>query len=97
MPYLHCNNKTFRIGLNILNLCFTITDFSFLQIWSCEHCYSFFHLNCIQRWANDSTAQKRLYQEQEVGYYNNQGEYIAKEKKIIKWNCPNCRHDYGIN
>ncbi|KAF4517853.1 hypothetical protein B566_EDAN011778 [Ephemera danica] len=28
-------------------------------IWSCEKCYCFFHLPCIQRWAADSVAQQK--------------------------------------
>lgn len=38
---------------------------------------------------------QRMQQENDVaGYYNNQGEYIAKPKKTIKWCCPKCRSDY---
>lgn len=67
-----------------------------LQIWTCDSCYSFFHLNCIQRWASDSTSVKKMNQELEVGYYNNQGEYIAPRKhKSINWCCPKCRTDYA--
>ncbi|XP_031617999.1 NF-X1-type zinc finger protein NFXL1 isoform X1 [Contarinia nasturtii] len=67
------------------------TDF----IWSCENCFSFFHLNCLQRWAKDSISQQKMHQENDVGgYYNNQGEYIPKQVKAIKWCCPKCRADY---
>lgn len=67
----------------------------FFQIWSCDHCYSFFHLNCLQKWAKDSLSQQKIHQDDEtVGYYNNQGEYIQKQVKAIKWCCPKCRSDY---
>lgn len=64
------------------------------HIWTCESCYSFFHLNCIQRWASDSTSVKKMNQELDVGYYNNLGEFIPKQQKTIKWCCPKCRTDY---
>lgn len=36
-----------------------------------------------------------MRQENEAaGYYNNRGEYIAKQVKAIKWCCPKCRADY---
>uniref|UniRef100_A0A336MJV8 CSON002769 protein n=1 Tax=Culicoides sonorensis TaxID=179676 RepID=A0A336MJV8_CULSO len=63
-------------------------------IWSCSNCYTFLHLNCIQRWANDSLAQKRIAQELAEGYYNNLGEYIPKKIKQLEWNCPKCRQCY---
>lgn len=31
------------------------------------------------------------------GYYTNQGEYIPKQVKEIKWCCPKCRADYMPN
>lgn len=65
------------------------------RIWSCTNCYTFFHLNCIQRWGNDSLAQKRLGQELDEGYYNNAGEYIPKQNKPLEWNCPKCRECYA--
>lgn len=69
----------------------------FLQIWSCESCFSFLHLNCVRRWANDSIAQQRMHQEngENGGYYTNQGEYVPKKEKVIKWCCPKCRFDYA--
>lgn len=67
------------------------------QIWSCGNCFNFFHLGCIQRWANDSTSQKRAQQSTEVGYYNNQGDYVAKVWKTITWDCPKCRHEYAFS
>lgn len=64
-------------------------------IWSCENCYSFFHLNCLQRWAKDNISQQKLHQSDDIdGYYNNLGEYIQKPKTAIKWCCPKCRFDY---
>lgn len=65
------------------------------RIWSCTNCYTFFHLNCIQRWANDSLAQKKLAQELDEGYYNNAGEYVPKQNKPLEWNCPKCRMSYA--
>lgn len=65
------------------------------RIFSCTNCYTFFHLNCIQRWANDSLAQKRLAQELDEGYYNNAGEFIPKQNKPLEWNCPKCRECYA--
>lgn len=36
-----------------------------------------------------------MHAENEVsGYYNNQGEYIPKQVKAIKWCCPKCRCEY---
>lgn len=67
------------------------------QIWSCENCFSFFHLNCIQRWAKDSTQLKKLHDENEGGYYNNLGEYIPKKQKVINWCCPKCRFEYEVS
>lgn len=82
--------NVFQSGAAICLICIgTVkrTDY----IWSCDSCYSFFHLNCIQRWANDSISLKKMKQELEVGYYNNQGEYIPKQLKAIEWCCPKCR------
>ena len=28
-------------------------------IWSCDTCFTSFHINCIQRWANDSIFQQK--------------------------------------
>lgn len=64
-------------------------------IWSCDNCYSFFHLNCLQRWAKDSISQQKMHHDNVVGgYYTNQGEYVPKQVKAIKWCCPKCRADY---
>ena len=30
-------------------------------IWSCQACHCCFHLNCIQRWAQDSIFQVRFF------------------------------------
>lgn len=65
-----------------------------LQIWSCEFCYSFFHLNCLQRWAKDKIFQQKTNSDDVGGYYTNQGEYVPKQPKKIKWCCPKCRADY---
>lgn len=66
-----------------------------LQIWSCDSCYSFFHLQCIQRWAKDSVSLKKMNDELDGDYYNNRGEYIPKKRKVVKWCCPKCRTDYA--
>lgn len=64
------------------------------EIWSCLKCYSFFHLQCAQRWANDSMFQKQVSNDQEQGYYNNEGEYVPKKTKLLLWDCPKCRSNY---
>uniref|UniRef100_A0A1S4GP15 Uncharacterized protein n=2 Tax=Anopheles gambiae TaxID=7165 RepID=A0A1S4GP15_ANOGA len=64
------------------------------RIWSCAACYTFFHLMCIQRWANDSMSMKRINHEQQEGYYNNRGEYIPKPALDVHWDCPKCRREY---
>ncbi|XP_052893444.1 NF-X1-type zinc finger protein NFXL1 [Anopheles moucheti] len=64
------------------------------RIWSCNACYTFFHLMCIQRWANDSMSMKRMNHEQQEGYYNNRGEYIPKPALNVQWDCPKCRREY---
>ncbi|XP_055535843.1 NF-X1-type zinc finger protein NFXL1 [Wyeomyia smithii] len=63
-------------------------------IWSCKTCYTFFHLLCIQRWANDSISQKRISHELQEGYYNNRGEYVPKPTLSVHWDCPKCRKEY---
>ncbi|XP_068158550.1 NF-X1-type zinc finger protein NFXL1 isoform X2 [Drosophila tropicalis] len=69
------------------------------SIWSCQTCYCFFHLNCIQRWANDSVMQMKVKGEQQrndnQGYYNHLGEFVPpKRKKSLHWCCPQCRMEY---
>lgn len=70
-------------------------------VWSCQHCYCCFHLNCICRWAADSLAQhnarrQETGEEEEEAYYNNLGEYIRpKGKKPAHWCCPQCRREYS--
>lgn len=70
------------------------------SIWTCKHCYCFFHLNCIRRWANDSIAQLKASAEQtsnEQGYYNNVGQFVPpKRKRPLHWSCPQCRKDYSL-
>lgn len=66
------------------------------KIWSCDGCFYSFHLLCIQKWANDSMNQKRLwYENQPTGYYDNQGGYIKKKALNLFWDCPACRKDYS--
>ncbi|XP_016966713.1 NF-X1-type zinc finger protein NFXL1 [Drosophila biarmipes] len=70
-------------------------------IWSCESCYCFFHLNCIQRWANDSMMQMKVKAAEQQngqasqGHYNHLGEFVPpKRQKSLHWCCPQCRRDY---
>ncbi|XP_063701227.1 NF-X1-type zinc finger protein NFXL1-like [Culicoides brevitarsis] len=65
------------------------------RIWSCTNCYNFFHLNCIQRWGNDSVLQKKRFKETDEGYYNSAGQYIPKDESPLEWNCPKCRESYA--
>jgi len=63
-------------------------------IWSCEGCFCFFHLSCIQRWANDSLAQKRSMLSTDEGYYTPAGNFIPPKRGEIDWDCPKCRLSY---
>ncbi|XP_017781549.1 PREDICTED: NF-X1-type zinc finger protein NFXL1 [Nicrophorus vespilloides] len=53
-------------------------------IWSCEKCYCFFHLMCIQRWSKDTIFQQKQALEAPV--------QVRRIK--LKWGCPKCRHEY---
>ncbi|XP_073975324.1 NF-X1-type zinc finger protein NFXL1 [Rhodnius prolixus] len=53
------------------------------SIWSCDSCYGFFHLFCIQRWAKDSIAHQKLLAED-----------TQKKGVTFNWQCPKCRKDY---
>lgn len=65
------------------------------KIWSCTSCYCCFHLLCIQKWANDSMNQKRIYYDnQPSGYYSQAGVFIPKKEVVISWDCPQCRRNY---
>lgn len=64
-------------------------------LWTCRYCYCFFHLNCIKRWANDSMAQYKIKNQNEVeGYYNRLGEYVVPKKVPLHWCCPQCREQF---
>lgn len=68
------------------------------KIWSCDCCFYGFHLLCIQKWANDSMNQKKLwYDNQPNGYYDNLGNYIKKKELRVFWDCPACRKEYQSN
>ncbi|XP_063216921.1 NF-X1-type zinc finger protein NFXL1 [Bacillus rossius redtenbacheri] len=54
-------------------------------IWSCEGCYSFFHLTCVQRWAKDSVAHQRRALE---------GLLRGHTAPAFRWACPKCRREY---
>lgn len=65
------------------------------SIWSCQKCFLSYHLACIQRWANDSTIQKKISNEnQPEGYYNTEGTFVPKKDVRITWDCPQCRNVY---
>lgn len=70
------------------------------KIWSCtgtenaKGCFCFFHLACIQRWANDSLAQKRVTQSRDEGYYTPSGDFVPPKRGEIYWDCPKCRQSY---
>ncbi|XP_071446670.1 NF-X1-type zinc finger protein NFXL1 [Hetaerina americana] len=54
-------------------------------IWSCGLCFCFFHLNCLQRWAQESIAhQKKALEEQPLN-----------TTPDFNWSCPKCRHGYA--
>jgi len=53
-------------------------------IWSCDTCYTSFHINCIQRWAKDSIFQQKQQLEDDP--------QRADKEAGICWSCPKCRH-----
>ncbi|XP_041971572.1 NF-X1-type zinc finger protein NFXL1 [Aricia agestis] len=55
-------------------------------IWACDHCFAYFHLSCIQKWANDSVSLRSEEVQAPIAVY--------KQKKI-EWCCPKCRHSYS--
>ena len=63
-------------------------------IWNCTECYCSFHLQCIQRWAQDSIFQ------QQRDFDNNDLVDLSRPfpvknlKKDLKWGCPKCRATY---
>lgn len=53
------------------------------------------HLLCIQKWANDSMCQKRIFfDNQPAGHYTNQGVFVPKKQISINWDCPQCRNTF---
>uniref|UniRef100_A0A1B6CP89 PHD-type domain-containing protein n=1 Tax=Clastoptera arizonana TaxID=38151 RepID=A0A1B6CP89_9HEMI len=53
-------------------------------IWSCNKCFCFFHLQCIQRWSKDSIHyQKVALEERQLS--------ISQ----IVWSCPKCRNEFS--
>lgn len=54
-------------------------------IWTCDHCYSYFHLLCIQKWANDSVSLRTE---------ETHGPIAVVKPKKIEWCCPKCRNSY---
>lgn len=70
-----CYRRCHRLILNFL-----------FQIWSCIKCFSFFHLECIKRWAKDSIVhQKRIQEDQNPNAV----------KEYYNWCCPKCREEYS--
>ncbi|CAG9792862.1 unnamed protein product [Diatraea saccharalis] len=55
-------------------------------IWTCDYCYCYFHLSCIQKWANDSVSLKN----EEA-----QGPIVIIVPRKIEWCCPKCRQSYS--
>lgn len=55
-------------------------------IWACEHCFSYFHLSCIQKWSNDSISLCQMDPNTPV---------IVVAFKRIEWCCPKCRFAYS--
>ncbi|KAJ8709984.1 hypothetical protein PYW07_009350 [Mythimna separata] len=55
-------------------------------IWTCDHCFAYFHLSCIQKWSNDSIS---LRSEESTGPIA-----VIKQQKI-EWCCPKCRNAYS--
>ncbi|XP_014355162.2 NF-X1-type zinc finger protein NFXL1 [Papilio machaon] len=54
-------------------------------IWNCDNCYSYFHLSCIQKWANDCVSLKSD---------DNHGPITVFVPKKVEWCCPKCRQAY---
>lgn len=54
-------------------------------IWSCDHCFSHFHLSCIQKWANDSLSLRE----------NDTTPVAVVRPPKIEWCCPKCRTSYN--
>ena len=52
-------------------------------IWSCEACHCSFHLNCIQRWAQDSIFQVRLFLNYYFFNFINSKEYFLERIIIV--------------
>lgn len=36
-------------------------------VWSCQNCFCVMHMQCIQRWANDSIFQQKSEAQREIG------------------------------
>ncbi|CAG0879902.1 unnamed protein product, partial [Darwinula stevensoni] len=72
----------FKSGTNVCLICIASVK-RVEPIWSCQTCYSSFHLHCIQKWAKDSVfIQSESLQERET-------------KASLEWFCPKCRTSYS--
>lgn len=68
------------------------------MIWSCHECFSWMHLLCIQKWANDSMRQKKInHENQPSGYFTTAGVFVPKPAADIYWDCPQCRRKYDAS
>ena len=66
-------------------------------IWNCTECYCSFHLQCIQRWAQDSIfQQQRDFESNDLVDLSRPVPRIQDKshKKDLKWGCPKCRATY---
>ena len=53
-------------------------------VWSCDSCHCTFHLNCVQRWANDCIYQQKNSDADEAANGSDSG-------RPLEWACPKCR------
>ena len=67
------------------------------SIWNCTECHCSFHLQCIQRWAQDSIfQQQRDFDNNDLVDLSRPVPRIDKNhKKDLKWGCPKCRATYS--
>lgn len=49
------------------------------RIWSCESCWTVFHLSCVRKWASNQTS-KQVQEQQEN----------RESHRSVSWRCPGC-------
>ncbi|KAG1690698.1 NF-X1-type zinc finger protein NFXL1 [Nymphon striatum] len=76
-------SNALKSGVNVCLICIASVKRQD-EIWSCECCYSSFHLSCIQKWGKDSI----YYQSSQIADQN------SLDKDAISWCCPKCRTEY---